>query len=259
MGVQTSMRIVALAGWWCCWPPAGRKAQRVAGDAVGDAGHDRARRPRRRRAPSTSHAARPRLAGAGVALRTVPLPDRCRPGPAPWRRPWAAPCTVAGDPPQSWTFAPATPDGGRRAARTDPQADRRRRVWTAIGSDPTTLDDVGVGRRPDRDRHRAARRRAVAAAVRRHRRRPTARSTAASGHLATADGVGDQPRIGTAAALGLLAAASAGDDRGEQQPSLRPDPTPAVPAAVDRSRPTAADRGGPAAAPVDRRHRDLRR
>jgi len=136
------------------------------------------------------------------------------------------PVYVAGDPQQSWTFAPAAP-AAAAGGQTDPRAVATA-VWTAAGVDPSTL---AVSLSADgRTVTGTEQLNGVPSPL------PflvtvdgTGNVTAASGHLAAATPTGDEARIGTAAAIGQLAAAPAGDDRGEQQPSLRPDPTPAVP------------------------------
>ena len=133
---------------------------------------------------------------------------------------------VAGDPQQSWTYAPATPTAAA-GGQTDPRAVATA-VWTAAGIDASALE---VSLSTDGTTVTGTEQLAgvpsplpflVAVDA-------TGKVTAASGHLATATPTGDEARIGTTAAIGQLPAVPAGDDRGEQQPSLRPDPTPAVP------------------------------
>jgi hypothetical protein len=133
---------------------------------------------------------------------------------------------VATDAPQSWTFSPPAPaiPGGGGATSEEIAAG----VWKVIGVDPTTLH-VSVS--PDgRTVTGVEQLGGVASPL------PfvvtvdgAARIVSASGHLAPTEPAGDQPRIGIAAAIALLTAAPAGDNRGETQPSLRPDPAPAVP------------------------------
>jgi hypothetical protein len=136
------------------------------------------------------------------------------------------PATVADDAPQSWTFSPASPSAPASGG-TDP-AEIGRGILTAIGRDPAAMTwTVSADGRTATGAEQLA---GVPSPL------PfvvtvdgSGRIVAASGHLDPPLSVGDQPRIGTAAALGLLAGANAGDDRGEHQPSLRPDVTPAVP------------------------------
>jgi hypothetical protein len=150
------------------------------------------------------------------------------------------PIYVAGDAPQSWTFtAPAPSTSGAVTADAREVATT---IWSAAGLDPSALD-VTVS--SDGTTVTGTERLAgvesplpfvVALGA-------SGTVVAASGHLATATPAGDQARIGTAAALGLLPGTPAGDDRGEQQPSLRPDPTPAVPplSTEPTTHPTAVD------------------
>jgi hypothetical protein len=134
--------------------------------------------------------------------------------------------TVAIDAPQSWTFAPAIPtpppSGG-----TDPR-EIAAAILTALGWDPNglTMSVSADGRTVTATEQLGGVPSPLPFVVTVD---AGGRIKAASGHLDTPISVGDQPRIGTTAALGLLAGASAGVDRGEHQPSLRPDPTPAVP------------------------------
>jgi hypothetical protein len=151
------------------------------------------------------------------------------------------PAYVAGDPQQSWTYAPAAPTAAA-GALTDPRAVATA-VWTAAAVDPSTLE---VSLSADGTTVTGTEQLAgvpsplpFLVAV-----DGTGKVTAASGHLAVAEPAGDEARIGTAAAMGLLSAAPAGDDRGEQQPSLRPDATPAVTALAPQptTEPTVVDR-----------------
>ena len=235
MGVQTSMRIGGRwPAWWCCWPPAGPRAA-----------SRRRRRPRRPRprpaatsgAADAEHerAARPRLAGAGVALRPLRRPT-VRPGPAPWRRLWAAPSRWPSTPRSRGRFAPATPDGG--AERPDRPAGRSRRgVWTAVGVDPAalTMSVSADGRTVTGTR--AARRRAVAAAVRRHRRRQRPGRWRASGHLAAPTAPVTSPASAPPPPSACWRAASGRRRPRRAAAVAAPRPDAGRAAAVDRSRP----------------------
>jgi hypothetical protein len=130
------------------------------------------------------------------------------------------------DPQSSWTFsppAPTVPGGGPGTPQQVATA-----LWAAIGIDPATLAvSVSADGR-------------TVTGVEQLGGVPSplpfvvtvdgaGNIASASGHIVRPDAAGDQARIGTVAALAQVAAPRAGDDRGEQQPSLRPDPKPAVP------------------------------
>jgi len=151
------------------------------------------------------------------------------------------PVYMAGDAPQSWTFTPAAPVAATGGA-TDPRAVAAA-IWTAAGLDAGSLT-VAVS--PDG---------LTVTGTEALANVPSplpflvtvddsGNVVTASGHLAVATPAGDQARVGTAAAVGMLPSASAGDDRGEKQPSLRPDPTPAVPPLSPQptTEPTVVDR-----------------
>ena len=136
------------------------------------------------------------------------------------------PATLAGDPAQSWTYASSTTKAAPQAP-ADATAVAER-VWGAAGVDVATLD-VSVS--ADGSTVTGTERLDGVASPLPFIVVVGANGTvvSASGHLVSPTAMGPLERVGTAAALSQLTAAPAGDDRGEQQPSLRPGPTPAVP------------------------------
>jgi hypothetical protein len=223
VGVQTSMRIVALAGLVVVLAACGSGAGTSAPPGTPSVGATTA-------APSPgTDAPLPALDSPAPAWRFAPptAPDPARIGAL--EAALGGPVSVAGDAPQSWTFAAATPPTPSTpgAVAVDARAVATA-IWSAAGLDPSTLD-VTVS--PDGSTVTGTERLDGVASPLPFVVTVGASGTvvAASGHLATPAPAGDQVRTGTAAAIGRLPGTPAGDDRGEQQPSLRPDPTPAVP------------------------------
>jgi hypothetical protein len=216
VGVQSGMRIVAVASLV------------VALAACGSNEAGRAEPPTSQAAVTAAPAptALPAFDSAAPAWRFAPPapPDTARV--SALEAVLGGPISVAGDAPQSWTFRAAAPTA-QGSGTTDP-SEVATAIWTAAGLDIASLHIVLS---PDQRTVTAAERlQGVDSPL------PEVVTvdadgnvTEASGHLATPAPAGDQARVGTAAAIGRLPGTPAGDDRGEQQPSLRPDPTPAVP------------------------------
>lgn len=174
-------------------------------------------------APSTKP--RPELDSAAASWRynpSMPEPERV----AALQTALGGMVMVAVDPPQSWSFSPSTPSAPPSGA-TDPQ-ELLAGVLTAMTWDPTsvTMTVSPDGRTVTGTEQLGG----VPSPL------PfiltvdgNGRIVTASGHLDVPTNMGDQARIGTTAALGRLASDHGGDNRGETQPSFRPDPTPAVP------------------------------
>ncbi len=234
MGVQTHMRIVALAGLVLVLAACGSGAGTSGSPGTPSVGATTA-------APPTTADSLSEFEPTASTWRFPPpaAPDQARV--AALEAALGGPIYVAGDAPQSWTFAAPTPSTSGVVA-VDARAVATT-IWSAAGVKSSAFDitvsaDGTTVTGTERLDGVASPLPFVVSVG------PSGTVVAASGHLATATATGTLPRLGTAAAIGQLSGPPAGDDRGEQQPSLRPDPTPAVPPISPQptTEPTVVDR-----------------